>query len=64
MKVVPRPASPVCRAFNVSRPREPALPKLIGGEFVLLCAPDQLDEHLSRIEDPLPHLRQRHLPCG
>ena len=49
VRVVPRPALPVCRAFNESRPAELVLPRLVNGDFVLLCAPDQLDERLARI---------------
>lgn len=59
VRVVPRPALPVFQAFNESRPADPVLPRLVNGDFVLLCPPDQLDERVARIRmHGLAHLSQ------
>ena len=59
--VSPRPTLEVCRLFNESRPPVPPLPKLVGGHFVIICAPDHLDERVARIEvSGLAHLRVGH----
>jgi hypothetical protein len=57
VRVIPRPDGRLCAAYNESRPPEPVLPRLSAGEFVLLCAPEQLNARLSRIKShALPHL--------
>lgn len=58
VRVKPRPPVDVRQLYNESRPVQLAIPKLVGDEFVLICAPDLLQERLVHIEvHGLAHLR-------
>jgi hypothetical protein len=58
IRVNPPPPRHVRTAFNQSRSSGARLPKLVGDNFIVICRPERLDQHLAELEvDGLAHLQ-------